>query len=370
MTPTSMGFGLRPGAESRAGRRRARLGRLLRRSTALALALLGAIPAVASAHGPINPVASDYVATITHVPVPLQAKVVDGDLRLWLQSPARLTVVVLDYNGAPYLRFDSRGVQANTNSSMYYLNQTPAEVPPTNLTRASPIRWQGVTGSHQYEWHDGRLHALAAVAVTPSTRYVGRWEIPLLIDGRLTSMSGSVFHRHAPSILWFWPIAVLIGCVLAGWRLRDPELDRKLADLLGASALLSLAVLSIGRDLHGRPGVTVFQLIELSVVLTFAAVVLVRVVRGRASYLLLLMVAVVALYEGILTLPTLTHGYVLLALTPFLARCACVICLGTVPCLLLMVTRLFDAEQEREPRQAGASASANEAELPQVARSG
>lgn len=363
VTPRGLGFGQPPGRESRPARR-------FLRSTAVALILLGAVPAVASAHGPINPVASDYLATITHVPAPLQTKVVDGDLRLWLRSPAPMTVVVLDYNGAPYLRFDARGVQVNLNSSMYYLNQTPPEVPPTNLTRATPVRWQAVSGGHQYEWHDGRLHALAAVAVTPSTRYVGRWEIPLLIDGRLASLSGSVFHRHAPSILWFWPIAVLFGCVVAAWRLHDPKLDRRLADLLGAAALISLVVLSIGRDLHGRPGLSVLGLIELSVVLAFAAVVLVRLIRRRASYLVLLMIGVVALYEGILTLPTLTHGYVLLALTPFLARSACVVCLATVPCLLLMVSRLFDAEQERERRQGNAGPTESNPELRQVARSG
>ena len=41
-----------------------------------------------------------------------------------------MTVVVLDYRGAPYLRFSRSGVDVNQASSMYYLNQTPAETPP------------------------------------------------------------------------------------------------------------------------------------------------------------------------------------------------------------------------------------------------
>jgi len=327
-------------------------------------------PASASAHGPLNPVASDYVATIGRVPASLQAKVVDGDLRMWLQSPPDLTVVLLDYNGAPYLRFSSQGVQANSNSSMYYLNQTPPSIPPTNLTRRTPVHWELVTSGHQYEWHDGRLHALAAIAVTPSTRYVGRWQIPLVINGRLTSMSGSVFHRSAPSLLWFWPIIVLIACVLAGWRLRDPELDRRLANVLGVVALVAVAIVSIGRGLHGRPTVSVFQLIELTVALSFTSAAVVRVLRGQARYFLLLMVAVVALYEGILTVPTLTHGYVLLAVPAFLGRTACALCLGTVPCLLLMVLRLFDAEDRREREERRAAGQPAGEELGQVVESG
>ena len=39
-------------------------------------------------------------------------------------------MVVLDYQGAPYLRFTPGGVEVNTASAMYYLNQVPAQTPP------------------------------------------------------------------------------------------------------------------------------------------------------------------------------------------------------------------------------------------------
>ena len=86
----------------------------------------------------------------------------DGDQRMWLRVPAAQTVVVLDYRGAPYLRFSPAGVEVNHNSEMYYLNQTPvAETPPANLTASTPPDWHRVSGGQQYGWHDGRLHALA-----------------------------------------------------------------------------------------------------------------------------------------------------------------------------------------------------------------
>lgn len=321
--------------------------RIRARRLSIAVALAGCltliVPRVALAHGPLNPVASDYIATLAHVPAPLQAHVVDGDLRMWLRAPPRLTVIVLGYNGVPYLRFSRRGVQANTNSSMYYLNLTPPVNPPPSFTRGKPVRWRLISGGHQYEWHDGRLGALATVAVAASTRYVGRWQIPLEVDGRLVSMSGPVLHRPAPSILWFWPIVVVLACFLAGLRVRSPELDRRVARALGIVALLAFVTVAVGRSLHGRPTVTVFQWIELMISLSFAAWALLRLLRGRAGNLLLLVVAFFALYAGILTIPTLTHGYVLLAVPPFLGRTAAALCLGTVPALALSVMRLFDA---------------------------
>ena len=40
------------------------------------------LPAAAQAHGPTAPVATDYVAVVDHVPPGVDAKVVDGDLRM------------------------------------------------------------------------------------------------------------------------------------------------------------------------------------------------------------------------------------------------------------------------------------------------
>ncbi|MBV9803987.1 MAG: hypothetical protein JO130_12375, partial [Solirubrobacterales bacterium] len=74
---------------------------------------------MAQAHGPVAPVASSYFAKALQVPPGLDAKVIDGDLRMWLRVPPQDTVVVLDYRGAPYLRFSNSGVAVNHNSAMY-----------------------------------------------------------------------------------------------------------------------------------------------------------------------------------------------------------------------------------------------------------
>ena len=319
-----------------------------RRRRALALVLVGALvatqafPAVAAAHGPVAPIATSYLARLTEVPPGLDARVVDGDLRLWLRVVPSLTVVVLDYRGAPYLRFARFGVEVNQASAMYFLNQTPAETPPANLGPTTRPQWVRVSSGHDYDWHDGRLHALAATALSPGTEYVGRWTIPVRIDGRLGAISGGLWHANDPSIVWFWPIVVLLGCVLAARRLRRPELDTRVGRVLSVAALVAIAIGAAGQQLHGRPTVSIGQYIGLGVILAGAVWGLFWVLVRRPGYFSFLVIAVVAVWEGILLVPTLLDGFVLAAVPAFAARSAAVVCLGSAAGLLSLVTRIAD----------------------------
>jgi hypothetical protein len=314
---------------------------------AVALTSAGVSPGLAEAHGPVAPVALDYLARVRSLPAGLDAKVVDGDQRMWLRAPSGETVVVLDYGGAPYLRFSGAGVEVNHNSAMWYLNQTPfAAKPPAGLGPRTPPKWKRVSGGHTYGWHDGRLHALATVALNPGASFVGTWRIPILVDGRSSAISGGLWHAPAPSIVWFWPIAVLLLCVLAAWRIRRPEVDRGTARLLGLGALAAIAIAALGQAFHGRPSVSVVQLLELAAILAFVGWALFRVCLGRAGAFTYFGIAVVGLWEGFELLPTLTHGFVLIALPAFLARVAAVVSLGAAVGLLVLVFRLYDLQDE------------------------
>jgi hypothetical protein len=330
-----------------------------------AIVLLAAVPATAEAHGPIAPVASTYLAQVTEIPAGFEAKVVDGDLRMWLEAPPSATVIVLDYRNAPYLRFSPSGIQVNENSSMYYLNQTPVpEVPPTNLSSSTPPSWHSVSGGHAYQWHDGRLHALAAIALQPGTNYVGRWTVPIELNGRLTSISGTVLHAAHPSIVWFWPIMVLLACVLAAWRVRDPALDARLARGLALTALIATTVAALGHQLHGRPTVSAGQLVELVAILAFVGWGLRRVLRERPGYFAYFAIAFVALWQGLTLVSTLVYGFVLIALPAFLARTASVVCLASGAGILLLVYRLAGTKPKAlRPRTREATAPEHEAEL-------
>jgi hypothetical protein len=306
-------------------------------------AIAGVFPAAAAAHGPIAPIASSYLARVGQVPPGLHAQVIDGDQRMWLRVDRGLTVVIVDYRGAPYLRFSPAGVDVNRNSSMYYLNHTPvALTPPSNLTATTPPNWQPVSSGDTYNWHDGRLHALASVALAPGASFVGRWRVPVLVDGRQAAIAGGLWHADNPSLVWLWPIVVVLACVIAGWRVRRPSIDRRLAKGLGIAAVIGFSAAVLVRELHGRPTITVFQLIELVIVLAFAVWALYRLLFTSPGYFVYFLIAIVALWQGVELAPTLFEGFVLAAGPAFVARAASVICVATSIGLLLMVFRIAD----------------------------
>jgi hypothetical protein len=297
-------------------------------------------------------VASSYLAKVNAASPGLEAKVIDGDQGMWLRVSPAHTVEILDYRGAPYLRFSPSGVEVNLSSAMYYLNQTPVPaIPPANLSRATPPRWQRVSAGHAYLWHDGRLHALATVALLPGATRIGTWRIPVVLDGRASAISGGLWHAGNPSLVWFWPIAVLLLCLLAGWRARVPRLDRTLAQGVALLALLAIAVSAVGRGLYGRPSVSVPQVMEMAVVLAFVAWRLWRLLlaRPRPGYFSYFAVAFVALWEGAALIPTLLYGFVLIGVPGFAARTAAVLCLGCGLGLLLLAPRVGEQAQSSPP---------------------
>ena len=318
------------------------------RGLGLAALFLLAAPATAQAHGPVNPAASSFLATVGGIPAGLRAKVVDGDLRIWLHSGSSQTVVVLDYRGAPYLRFSRAGVQVNHNSSMYYLNQVPAELIPGDIGPDTPPRWVHVSGSPAYEWHDGRLHALATTALAPGARYVGEWRIPLRIDGAPAAITGPLTYAPNPSVVWFWPILVALACVFAGLRVRSPGLDRRMARGLAGIAVVAFTVAALGEQLHGRPNVSVGQLLVLALVLAFVAWATRGLVLGRLGWFGFFLIALAALFEGATLVGVLRHGFVLIALPAVLARLAVAACLASGAGLVPIVFRL--AEQPQRAR--------------------
>jgi hypothetical protein len=322
----------------------------------LAVALL--LPAAASAHGPVDPAASSYLARIANAPPGTVAKVIDGDQRMWLQVNPAETLVVFDYRGAPYLRFSALGVEVNRNSSMYYLNQVPAQIPPPRLGAATPPRWSRAGSGHQYNWHDGRLHALASTARTPGTTYLGHWTIPVRVNGGGAAIGGGLFYAAHPSIVWFWPIVVVAACVLAVVRLRRPELDLNAARALAFAALGAFVLAGAGQQLHGRPSKSVGQLVVLALMLAFVAWGLRRLVLRRHGWFTFFLIAVAAIWQGATLLTVLLDGFVLVNLPPFVARAAVAVCLAAGIGLLPLVFRMAE-----RPARAGRSQPAAEEDL-------
>lgn len=285
------------------------------------------------------------------MPAGIEGSVLGGDLRMWLRLRSAETVVVLDYRGAPYLRFSPSGVDVNTNSALYYLNQPTPLAPPKGLTARTPPRWARASFGRDYSWHDGRLHALATVALSPGQRFVGRWSIPLVIGGRRTAIEGVLWHADDPSIVWFWPIVVLLACLAALGRIGRPGFDKVAAYALALTALASMAVLALGHELYGEPFVSVGQLIVLGLVLAFVAGLSVVVIFWGPGPFSLIVISVAALWAGLEFLPTLLHGFVLMAVPTFLARAATVACLAAGPAMIVLLFGFRFAEIPSQRRE-------------------
>lgn len=177
------------------------------------------------------------------------------------------------------------------------------------------------------------------MAISPGRAYVGRWSIPVRLNGRPRLIAGGLYYASAPSIAWFWPIIVLIACTLAAARLRREQLDARLARLLAVAALAATIVAAVGRELHGRPGVSVFQIVTFAAIVAFVLWTARKLLQRHETYFTFFALACVAIWEGANLLPTLWNGFVLAAVPAFAARTACVLCLGCGIGVLVLSSR-------------------------------
>ncbi|HTU28340.1 MAG TPA: hypothetical protein VMF07_03090 [Solirubrobacteraceae bacterium] len=327
----------------------------LRAVAALAVWLIAlAVPSAAFAHGAVDPEASDDLATITHLPTGIHARIVDGDLRVWMSVRPSMTVIVLDYQGGRFLRFDARGVQVNQNSPMYYLNLTPQIAPSIKLTPQMAPDWHRVSGGHSDVWHDGRLAALSQTLQAPGARVLGRWTLPLLVDGRREAISGVLRHRPRPTLAWWWPLAAALLILPALLRLRDRALERRICRPIAAVTILAAATEAVGAGLHGRPGVTGWLVAIMVTELAVLGWSALRLLRGKDGPLSLGLIAIVAGYRGLVGVAVLWRGYVLLAIPALVGRASVAVCLAGA--VSLAVVAVWTLDLERRPRQRRASA--------------
>lgn len=168
----------------------------------LALVLLAAasFAAPASAHQG-DP---DYRSEVTGIepPVPgLEAEMLNYDSDMLLTNESDRTVVVIGYEGEPYLSFAPDGtVEANRESPAWYVNTDrygDVTVPAGTDPDAKPD-WKIVAGTGQYQWHDHRSHYMSTTmppqVTDPDARTkIFDYAIPLEIDGEPGAIDGTLY---------------------------------------------------------------------------------------------------------------------------------------------------------------------------------
>jgi hypothetical protein len=125
--------------------------------------------------------------------------------QLVLHNPTAHTIEVLDPEGVAFLRVGPRGAEGNLAARAWYTTYGPGMKAPANavLDDAAP-RWVRARPEPTFGWFEPRLDT-SEIRVPPPlisagrAAEVGRFEIPLRVDGRPVVLSGTFRWAPTPS---------------------------------------------------------------------------------------------------------------------------------------------------------------------------
>jgi hypothetical protein len=219
-----------------------------------ALIWLVAMAAPASAHTVSGVGATNWRTTLVGLKpaVPgVSVRVVEQGSRLELTNTGA-ELVVLGYEGEPYLRVGPQGVFENTRSPATYLNcsRTGCAVPANADPQASP-EWKQISTGHTVRWHDHRIHWMGGqpppdVQAAPNQVHQRPpWTVTLQQGPTTIEVTGHLTWVPGPSVVPWLVLAallVVLGVVIG------------LAGRWGAPLAAMVAVLTLN-DLYHALGI-------------------------------------------------------------------------------------------------------------------
>lgn len=206
------------------------------------LVMLAAVSS-ASAH-PRTGTARGYTSTVKEIRPSardVEARVLGGDDRLEVTNRGRRELVVIGYDGEPFVRIDARGVYENVRSPATYQSRDRfalVTVPSTADPNAPP-EWKKVADGDSYDWHDHRIHWMSGldapviVDATDRRHHIFNWQVPGTVDGARFTIVGSLDWappQGRSRLVLIAPIVALLALagVAAFWldrraRVQDSE---------------------------------------------------------------------------------------------------------------------------------------------------
>jgi hypothetical protein len=219
---------------------------------ALVLATVAIPAAPAAAHGVGGLEPTNYQSRVVRV-IPdlpgIEVTSVDLGERLELTNDTETDVVVLGYDGEPYLRVGPRGVFVNDRSPARYINRTLRGTSrvPASADPEAPPEWRRTDDGTTVRWHDHRAHWMGdddppAVRDDPgSPHLVQPFRVQLRSGDQTIRVFGDV-RWVPPSSPWPW----LAGAALLAIALVVLALRRRVALALA----LGLGLLLVAQVLH------------------------------------------------------------------------------------------------------------------------
>jgi hypothetical protein len=270
------------------------------------------VPSNASAHGHSGTIAVDYRTRVFPFTAALRrllaARIYESDRAVRLTVAPGHTAIILGYLGEPFARVTPGGVEVNASAP----TAGGAELV-TRLSRHA-VGWQRLSSGRSVTWHDNRVRAL------PGGIDRAHWMIPLIVDGRRTSLEGELWRVHSPA-WWPWLLIgvpfVLVSLLLFFWRRSAVPLAAAALGI-GAAAGTMTSGTGFAVDPNASSGEWLQVGGELAFVLVGVAVITrgSPVTRGIAGGAL----GLLGIWVGLATYPVLVHGVVLSTFPPTVAR--------------------------------------------------
>jgi hypothetical protein len=151
----------------------------------------------------------------------LTVRPIDLGNKLELRNDTGADVMVLGYQGEPYLRVGSRGVFENRRSPATYLNRTQAGTTPVPSAAdpAAAPEWNRIGSGPVVRWHDHRAHWMGTedppeVTRAPDQRHViDHWSLQLQRGTQDITVTGDLLWVPGPSP-WGWVLGALVVALL------------------------------------------------------------------------------------------------------------------------------------------------------------
>jgi hypothetical protein len=175
----------------------------VRRASVLAAgaaALALALAAPAAAHGP-TATRGGYISHISALQpsmLGVLVNVIGTDDWLRLSNYSGKEIVILGYQGEPYLRFDGTGVFQNVRSPAVYVNKLRGfgGLVPDHADATALPEWRKVAGGASFKWRDHRIYWARqepppGVQKNPDRiQKVFDWRVPGRADGSPFAITG------------------------------------------------------------------------------------------------------------------------------------------------------------------------------------
>jgi hypothetical protein len=213
-------------------------GEPIRLPTAFLLCVLSSLlPAAQAWAHEGNPNYRSEISALVPAVRGIEFEVLNYDDRLMLTNNSNETVLVRGYQREPYIRIDGDGtVQVNKRSPSFYLNEDRfAQVElPDEANEKSPPRWDTVSKTGRYEWHDHRIHWMSRetppqVQDKDKPTKITDWKVPIQVGDQKVNLTGTL-----------------------RWEPSDSSIPTAAYFALGGVALASLLLISTSRRIRRR----------------------------------------------------------------------------------------------------------------------